>query len=47
MLKLLEFLQLRWDCAPHAGRDCTIDMNQSILLGNLVIAGQVRLLIPR
>jgi len=34
LLKSLELLQLRRDRAARAGRDSTVDMNQSILLGD-------------
>jgi hypothetical protein len=34
VLKSLELLQLRRDRAARAGRDATVDMNQSILLGD-------------
>ncbi|KAI2504529.1 hair follicle maturation [Fragilaria crotonensis] len=36
-LKSLELLQLRRDRAARAGRDATVDMNQSILLGDKII----------
>lgn len=37
VLKSLELLQLRRDRAARAGKDATVDMNQSILLGDKVM----------
>ena len=37
VLKSLELLQLRRDRAARAGQDATVDMNQSILLGDRVL----------
>ena len=41
VLKSLELLQLRRNRAARAGRDSTVDMNQSILLGDQVLMGRL------
>jgi hypothetical protein len=37
VLKSLELLQLRRDRAARAGRDATVEMNQSLLLGDKIL----------
>lgn len=41
VLKSLELLQLRRNRAARAGKDSTVDMNQSILLGDPVLVGRL------